>query len=253
VTFENPVKRRLAAGEATVGIFLSLASPSATELLGHVGFDWLVLETEHGGVGIAETEELLRAAAATGSVALVRVPPRDPVFIQRALDLGAHGLVVPLVESAAEAAAVVQAMRYPPAGTRSFGPLRASRYSLDYDSYLERAGDELLLVLIVETAGAIAELDEIAAVDGVDVLYLGLYDLCLQLGHDPRQMPLPEIDRIVERALEIGRRHGVAVGLGARTPTELVALRERGYRFLGFSTDYFLLLDGARSGLEAWR
>lgn len=247
----HDLKRRLQAGEATVGCFLGLGSPNIAELLGFVGFDWLVIETEHNALDLAEVERMLMACSASPSVPLIRVPPRDPGFIQRALDLGALGIVVPLVETADEAAEIVRATRFPPQGTRSFGPLRAARYSLDYDSYLESANEEILVGLIVETAGAVQNLEAIASVPGVDVMFLGLFDLCLSLGLDPRAMPLPEIDDVVDRVLEVGKACGVAVGMGARSPADLVSQRARGFRFMGFSTDYFLLLDSARRGLEA--
>lgn len=252
MTTRNAVKERLRAGEATVGCFVALGSPSVAELLGHVGFDWLVIETEHSAVDVAEVERMLMATSASASLPLVRVPPRDPVFIQRALDLGAMGVVVPLIRSAEEAREVVRATRFPPQGVRSFGPIRAARYSLDYSDYLVSANESMLVVLIVETAEAVADLEAIAAVPGVDALYFGLFDLCLSLGLDPRKLPLPEVEVVVERALEVGRSYGVAVGIGARSPEELVEHRARGFRFLGFSTDYFLLLDSARRGVEAF-
>ncbi len=251
MTHARDLKDRLRAGEATVGTFLALGSPNVAELAGALAFDWIVVETEHSALGIAEVERMLMALSGSPAVPLVRVPPRNPVFVQRALDVGAAGVVVPLVESAAEAAEVVRGTRYPPAGTRSFGPIRAARYSLDYDDHLESANDRMIVALIIETGGAVEELEEIAAVPGVDVLYLGLFDLCLSLGLDPRKLPHPDVDAIIGRALEVGRAHGVAVGLGARTPAELVALRDRGFTFVGFGTDYFLLLDAARAGLEA--
>jgi 2-keto-3-deoxy-L-rhamnonate aldolase RhmA len=234
-----------------VGCFMGLGSPNVAELLGHVGFDWLVIETEHSGLDSAEVERMLMALSASTSVPLVRVPPRDPVAIQRALDLGAMGVVVPLVRSAAEAAEVVSATRFPPQGRRSFGPLRAARYSLDYSDYLDSANENVLVVLILETAEAVEELEAIASTPGVDVLFMGFYDLCLSLGLDPRRLPLPETEELIERTLEIGRSHGVAIGAGARTPEELVSLRARGFRFLTYATDYFLLLDSAQRGLEA--
>ena len=248
----NEVRARLRAGGPTVGCFMGLGSPNVAELLGHVGFDWLVIETEHSGLDSAEVEHMLMALSGSASVPLVRVPPRDPVSIQRALDLGAMGVVVPLVRSADEAGEVVSATRFPPEGRRSFGPLRAARYSLDYGEYLDSANENVLVVLILETAEAVTDLEAIAATPGIDVLFLGLFDLCLSLGLEPRRLPLPEIDTVIERTLEIGRSHGIAIGMGARTPEELVSLRNRGFTFLAYATDYFLLLDAAQRGVEAF-
>jgi len=249
----NPVRERLRRGEATIGCFLGLGSPNAAELLGHAGFDWLVIETEHSALDLAEVERMLMATSATASVPIVRVPSHDPVFIQRSLDLGAKGVLVPMTRSAAQAAAVVSATRFPPEGTRGFGPLRAARYSLDYKEYLATANESMLVALILETAEAVDELDAIAAVPGVDVLFLGLFDLCLNLGLDPLALPHPRIDEIIARALEVGEARGVAIGLGVRDTDELAAQRARGFRFISFGTDYFLLLDSARRGVEAFR
>jgi 4-hydroxy-2-oxoheptanedioate aldolase len=249
----NPVRERLRAGESTVGCFLALGSPSAAELLSHLAFDWLVIETEHSALDTAQVEHMLMAISATDTVALVRVPALDAVFIQRSLDLGALGILVPLVRTAEDARAAVAATRFPPQGTRSFGPLRAARYSLDYSAYLAHANESMLVALIVETKEAVDNLEQIARVPGVDVLYFGLFDLCLSLGLDPLRLPLPEVDELLQRALQISSETGVAIGFSARTAQELVDNRARGFRFLGFSTDYFLLLDGARKGLEALR
>src|SRR5438105_14137334 len=184
----NAVLDKLRRGEATLGSFVGLGSPNVVELLGHSGLDWLILETEHNGLDAAEVEHLLRAADNTEAVPIVRVPSAEHVYIQRALDLGAMGVMVPLVRSAAEAEAIVRATRYPPDGTRSFGPLRASHYGLDNADYLDRANDNMLVALIIETREALENIDAIAAVPGVDVLYLGLFDLCLSLDLNPLEM-----------------------------------------------------------------
>lgn len=247
------MRERLLAGEESIGCFTALGSPSVAELLGHAGFDWLVIEMEHGGLGMAEVQQMLMAVDGTAAVPLVRVPSPDPGPIQRVLDLGALGVVVPMVRSAEQARAVVAATRYPSAGVRGFGPLRAARYSLDYQEYLRTANDQIVVALILETAEAVAELEQICAVPGVDVLYFGFFDLCLSLGLDPHALPVPEVDEIVTRALRIGAEHGVAIGVGVRDVDELRRRRAQGFRFIGYSTDYFLLLDGARAGLDGFR
>ena len=218
----NTVKERLARGEATLGCFLGLGSPTLAELFAQAGFDWLVIETEHNALDTAEIQTMLMAINGTDAVPLVRVPKLDHVAIQRALDVGAMGVVVPLVRSAAEVEAVVRATRYPPVGRRSFGPLRASRYGLDNASYLAEADDNMLVVVILETLEAVAELDEIARVDGLDGIWLGLFDLCLAMGLDPLQLPHPEIDEVIARTSpRVARR----TWRSGRTPSEADAAR----------------------------
>ncbi|MBI3466300.1 MAG: 2-dehydro-3-deoxyglucarate aldolase [Planctomycetes bacterium] len=248
----NWVREKLCAGQPTLGCFLGLGSPNVAELLAHAGFDWLVVETEHNALDSAQIEHMLMAMNGTETIPLVRVPSSEPVFIQRALDIGAMGVVVPLVKTAAEAQGIVRATRYPPHGTRSFGPLRASHYTFDNQDYLNRANDNILVVLILETKEAAENLEAITAVPGVDAIYLGPFDLCLSLGLNPMQLPLPEIDRAFERALGIGRNSGVAVGAGASTPEQLRQRQAQGCTFLGYGPDYLLMADAARAGLAAF-
>ena len=243
---------KVKAGKPTIGVFLGLGSPNVAGLMAHAGFDWLVIETEHNGLDSAEIEHMLMVVDGTDVVPIVRVPSSNHVYIQRALDMGAMGVLVPMVRSAAEARGVVSATRYPPEGTRSWGPLRASRYVFDTDDYFERANDNILVALIVETKEALEDLEAVAAVPGVDVLTLGPWDMSLSLGLDPRKLPLPEIDSVLDRALDVGRKASVVVGHGASTPEEMRELQAKGVTFLDGGTDYSLLAQSARAALAAF-
>jgi 2-keto-3-deoxy-L-rhamnonate aldolase RhmA len=248
----NWVREKLRAGQPTIGCFLGLGSPNVAELLAHAGFDWLVIETEHNGLDSAEIEHMLMALNATETIPLVRVPSSNPVYIQRALDMGALGIVVPMVRTAAEARAIVSATRFPPAGARSFGPLRASHYSFDNADYVRRANDNIIVALILETREAVEHLEEIAAVPGVDAIYLGPFDLCFSLGLDPLQQPHPEIDAIQQQMVAVARKTGIAAGIGVSTPDQLRQRRAEGFTWLGYGPDYQLLADAARAGLAAF-
>jgi 2-dehydro-3-deoxyglucarate aldolase len=249
----NWVREKMRAGQSTIGCFLGLGSPNVAELLAHLGFDWLVIETEHSALDSAQVEHVLMAMGGTNTIPLVRVPSSDPLFIQRALDMGAMGVVVPLVKTAAEVEAIVCATRYPPVGTRGFGPLRASHYAIDYTDYLTRANDNVIVALILETKEAVEHLDELAAVPGLDAVYLGLWDLCLSMGLNPLEMPFPEIEAAIQRALEVGRKTGLAIGFGAATPEELRRRQQEGFTFLGYGPDYYLLAEAARAGLAVFQ
>ena len=248
----NWVRETLRAGRPALGSFLGLGSPNLAELMAHAGFDWLVIETEHNGLDSAEIEHMLMAMSGTETVPIVRVPSSNPVFIQRALDMGAMGIVVPMVKTAEEAERIVGATRYPPDGVRSFGPLRASRYTFDNDDYFQRANDNILVVLILETSEAVNNLENIAAVPGIDVLYLGPADMSLSLGLSPLQLPHPEVEEVLERALEVGRKSGVAVGAGSGSPDQLRLAQSKGLTFLGYGPDYALVANAARAGLAAF-
>lgn len=248
----NWVRQKICAGQATIGCFLGLGSPTVAELLAHAGFDWLVIETEHNGLDSAEIQHMLMAMNGTETIPLVRIPSSNPVFIQRALDMGAMGIVAPLVRTAFEARAIVSATRFPPEGTRSFGPLRASHYSFDNEDYLKNSNDNIIVSLILETREALDDLDAIASVPGVDALYLGPFDLCLSLGLNPMQQPFPEIEVVMERMVALGRETGIAPGIGVGTPDQLRQRQAQGFTFIGYGPDYSLLVNAAREGLAAF-
>jgi 4-hydroxy-2-oxoheptanedioate aldolase len=248
----HQIREALREGRPTIGCFMSLGSPSAAELLGHAGFEWLVIETEHTGLDAAEIQQLVTAIDSTPAVPLVRVHSIDKVAIQRALDIGAMGIVVPLVKTAEEAAAIVDATRFPPRGTRSFGPVRAARYGFDNADYFNRANEQIVVMLILETQEALDNLPEIGSVEGIDALYIGPFDLSLSLGLDPMSSPSPELERAIRSALETCNAHHVPLGIPVRTPEELRRRREEGFSLFGFGPDYLLLGDAARAGLAAF-
>ncbi|CAI8058389.1 2-dehydro-3,6-dideoxy-6-sulfogluconate aldolase [Geodia barretti] len=162
----NHVRQKLKAGQATVGCFLGMGSPNVAEQMAHSGFDFIVIEMEHNGLDMAEVQHMLMAINGTDAIPIVRIPSSDQVFIQRSLDIGALGIIVPLLRSAEQAREVVRATRYPPDGIRGFGPLRASHYTLDYPDYLGRANDNILVSFLLETREAMENLEEITAVPG---------------------------------------------------------------------------------------
>ena len=249
----NFVLEKLQRGEKTFGSFLGMGSPTVAELLTHAGCEWLLIEMEHNGLDMAQVEHILMAVKGTDTVPMVRIPSADPVFIQRALDIGGMGIAVPMVRTVAEAEAIVRASRYPPVGRRSFGPLRASHYTVEYETYFEKANENILIMLIIETPEAVENLEEIASVPGIDVLFIGAFDLCLSMGLNPFKLPLPEIDAVMEKALEVGRSCGVGVGAGAGSPEELRTLAAQGFTFLSYGPDYKMLVDAIRPGVEAFR
>ena len=249
----NYVRDKVRNGKRAFGSFLGMGSATVAELLAHGGCEWLLIEMEHNGLDMAEVEHILMAVNGTDTIPMVRIPSADPVFIQRSLDIGAMGIAVPMVRSVEEAKAIVRASRYPPEGSRSFGPLRASHYTLKYEEYFEQANQNILIMLIIETPEAVENLEEIARVPGIDVLFIGAFDLCLSLGLNPFDMPLPEIDAVMARAVEVGRSTGVAVGAGASNPQDLLDLAGKGFSFLSYGPDYQLLVGAIRPGVEAYR
>lgn len=249
----NTVREKLRSGKPVIGCFMGLGSPTVAEMLAHAGFDFLVVETEHNALDSAEIQEMLMAMNGTDTIPLVRIASANPVFIQRALDIGGLGIVVPLVRTAAEAEAIVRATRYPPQGTRSFGGLRASAFTFDNHDYFYRANDNIFITLIIETKEAIDNIEAIAAVPGIDALMFGYFDLCLAYGLDPMKQPYPQIDAITARVLELSNKTGVTIGATANTPEGVETLLSQGIRFLGYGPDYTLLASVVRPGIAKFR
>ena len=250
----NPLKARLAAGRPALGCWLSWVYPVAAELVGLAGYDCVVIDHEHGFGGLAETVGCLQALSATPTAAVVRVPWNDPVYIKRVLDLGIDGVMVPAVSNADEARAAVAACRYPPRGIRgaAYSMVRAADYGLASQRYRDHADDNLFIICQIETLTGVAAIAEIAAVDGVDALFIGPNDLSGSLGKlgqfdDPE---VAETIRAAERAIKAsGRWLGTLPSLG-RNAAAMV--REGAHLVVG-ATDAGLLRDAAVADVLAFR
>ena len=246
---ENPVRKTLLSGGVAVGCSLGLGSPNLCELASHIGFEWIIVETEHNALDISKTEHMLMAMSGGESVPMVRLPSGGQEHIQRALDIGAMGMLLPMISNRAQAEAVVSASRYPPHGIRGFGPFRASHYMLQGREYFEAANENILIAVIIETAEAVRNLDEIAAVDGIDVLYLGPFDMCLSMGLDPYKQPHPEIGTATEQLLAACKRHGKAAGTTITDPAQFQEKVDQGFRMIGYA-DYLMFANAAREALK---
>lgn len=178
----NPLKQALAEGRPQIGFWLSMASTVSAEICASAGFDWLVIDAEHGPQSLPGVMAQLQAIAPWPTHPIVRVPSSDPVAIKGFLDLGAQSLLVPMVETAEQAAGVVDAARYPPAGSRGIGGARAARWGR-YPRYVHEANAQICLIMQVETVQALGNIEAIAAIDGVDALFVGPADLAASMGH----------------------------------------------------------------------
>ena len=246
----NRLREAGRTGQPTIGCALALGSPTATELVASVGLDWIIIESDHYGTDSADVQALLMASARTGTVPIVRVPPHDLNAIEKALDVGAMGVVVPMVGSAEEAARVVAATQYPPRGTRSFGPMRGSSYFFDARRYLDEIAPSLLVWLILETRGAVDDLEHLAEA-GVNGIFVGPCDLSLAYGLDPIT-DNEEIEEVGRRAIEIGRRTGLAVGINVATPDGLRERRAQGYTLIDVGPEYQYIAAGLQAQLHAF-
>jgi 4-hydroxy-2-oxoheptanedioate aldolase len=239
------LRSRLASDSPIVATFVQIPHPMVCEVVGHLGFDALCIDAEHTAIDRAQLELLVAAIELTPAAALVRVQGNDPHLIAAALDAGASGVIVPRIGTAEEASAAVAASRYPPTGERGFGPGRASGYRAD-PGYLARANDELLVGLQVETRAALENLDEILAVDDVDLIFVGPGDLGVSLGlaHDGDELR-DIVAGMLERAHAAGRRTGIF----AATPVAARRWLELGVDLVMGPGELFFAADGAAGWL----
>jgi 4-hydroxy-2-oxoheptanedioate aldolase len=250
---ENRLKRRIRAGESVYGAWLGLASPQVAELMACVGYDFLIVDQEHGAGSLRDAADMLRACASGGCSAIVRVPWNDQVYLKRILDVGAQSLMIPMVESAEEAKAAVAACRYPPKGRRGWAApaMRCSRYGTIPD-YTSRANDELFIIVQIESAGAAERAAEIAAVDGVDLVLIGVNDLAGSIGL-LEKLDRPEVDTLVRKAEAGVRSAGKPLGSVPSARRDSAGLFADGYALVAGGGDSGLLRQAALADVAAVR
>ena len=243
----NPFKRAIASPGACIGLWLGLADPYAAELCATAGFDWLLIDGEHGPNDLRSMLSTLQAVAPYAAHPVLRIPQGDATLIKQVLEIGATTLLVPMVETAEQARALVRATRYPPQGIRGVGSglARSSRWSA-FPGYLQEANDSVCLLLQVETVAALSQLDEIAAVEGVDGVFIGPSDLSASMGYlgNPGH---PQVQAAIEDAIARILRAGKAPGI--LSVDEQLARRyiELGARFVAVGVEATLLARATRA------
>ncbi len=248
----NRLRRLWREGKRTVNGWLSIPSPFSAELMAHQGYDSITVDMQHGLIDVATMVAMLQALSTTDVVPLVRVPWREPGVIMKALDAGAYGIVCPMVSSRAEAEELVAWGRYPPRGSRSFGPIRALLYA--GSDYAAHADSEILLLAMIETRGGIDDLDEILSVDGLDGVYIGPADLSLALGFGPGfDREEPEILEVIARIAERARAHGKFAGIHTMSPAYARRMWDLGFHFVSLMTDARILANATAALLAELR
>ena len=248
----NFVRSKLKRGEPSVGTWLNLADPMSARLMARVGFDWLTVEMEHTPVTFEHVATNVALIAAGDTVPIVRVPWNSIENIKRVLDTGAWGVVVPMVNSRAEAEAVVSAARYIPQGNRSVGgQLHASNFDTDPATYYAKANEEILVVLMIEHVDAIRNIDEICATPGVDVVFVGPNDLTQSMGGPPVfENDSPEFNGALEKVLAAARKHGVAPGIHVADAAAAKRRLDQGFQFVAVISEIGLMLTKAGEALK---
>jgi 4-hydroxy-2-oxoheptanedioate aldolase len=249
---KNRLKQKLGDGGKALGCWLQMASAPAAEIIGQAGFDCIIIDNEHGpGDGVMAISQM-RALSASPATALVRVPWNDLVHIKRSLDAGAEGLMIPYINSAEEARAAADACFYPPAGNRgaALGAIRAADYGRSREEYLRSINDNLFIILQIETVRAIEAIPEIAATDGVDMLFIGPTDLSADIGK-LGQGSDPELLALIERAEAAIKASGKLMGIIPFAGLGLDEIYARGYDLVMAASDVALLREGADAKIAA--
>lgn len=246
-------KKRVLAREWLTGTFINLGSPVVTEIAASSGLDWILIDHEHGSGGEDTLFNQLRATGGGTAAPIVRIPANDGWRFKRVLDAGAHGVMVPLVNTADEARAAAKAMHYPPRGVRGIAKFhRGAGYGVHFDEYFAHAHERLLLVAQIETPAAIANIEEIAAVDGVDVLFVGPTDLTYNMGV-PDQFEHPDYIAAQKRVVAAAKANGKAAGILVLNGALVGACHELGFTFMALGSDGGSIRTGLASTVETLR
>lgn len=248
------LKKLLRDKGLAVGSWITLGHPAIAEIMINAGFDWLAIDLEHSVITIREAEELIRVIDLSGAVPLVRLTSNSGDLIKRVMDAGAHGVIVPMVNTQEEAERAVAAVKYPPVGTRGIGLARAQKYGAGFDSYMQWQEDGSTVIVQIEHIDAVKNFRDILSVPGIDGFIIGPYDLSSSMGI-PGEFSNPKflsvMDQLKEASAEIEAVGGVHII--EPDPNQLEARVADGYKFIAYSLDIRMLDQACRSGLKGFK
>jgi len=250
VITENPVKKSLKEGKVVIGATVTAASPDVAATLAGVGFDFLWIEMEHSPLTLETVRSMILATRGLKAMPFTRVPVNEIWMAKRVLDAGSLGVIFPFTSTRALAEQAVKACKYPPQGVRGAGPaLAASRWGMSGGDYAKFANENVLVVVIIEQKLAIDNIEEIASVPGIDVLFIGANDLSYSLGVGGRTNE-PIVEEAVNKVLAAGKKYNIPVGYPAGNPVEINKRIAQGFRFFQASSDLGMMATGARDVLS---
>lgn len=248
----NPLRALWRRGKAAVGPLVTLPSPAIAELFGLAGFDFVFIDCEHGPMGEETALAMMQAVGGTPAVPLIRVPWGEAWLVKRALDLGAYGVIVPMVQTAEDARRAVRAAKYPPQGVRGVGAARAQQYLMGLQTYLKWANREILVIPLIESGDGVENIEAIMKVRGVDAVGLGPFDLSGSLGL-LGEVGHPKVQAALRRVLVAGQKLGVPVSTLAVSPEATAARIREGYRMIVAGADCLMLAEAAKAFVAAKR
>lgn len=240
---EHQFRNRLLRGDLLVGTMVTLNSPEVTELLAGIGFDWLFIDAEHSPLTMIEIQHMVQAAGKE-CPCIVRLPEASEVPVKQALDIGAAGIIAPLVNSAGQAEDIVRMAKYAPDGSRGVGVSRAHRYGLGFQEYLDGANEETAVIVQVEHIDAVANIESIARVRGIDAVFVGPYDLSASLGK-LGQVNDPEVQGAIETVTEVSLQAGIKLGIFGLSAKSVRPFIDRGYTLIVAGIDTMMLGSAA--------
>lgn len=238
-------KQKLKNGEKLIGSWLTFSDPCVAEIMCQAGFDFLIVDAEHGPLDIETIQSLMMVINSTNVTGIVRVPWNEPVIIKRVLDVGTEGILAPLVTTTADVMQAVSASHYPPLGIRGFGPRRPSRYGRLFREYIDGAAKDIVVLVQIEHVKAVENLDEILAVPGLDGVFIGSNDLSGSMGllGQPRH---PKVLEVIEIVIKKSRARKMPVGAACGdAPEEVLTWFKRGVQFVALGGDFSLLANVA--------
>lgn len=245
------LKKRLKSGKPAVGSWVTLAHPAIPEILCRAGYAWLGIDLEHSSITIREAEELIRVTSLCGAAPLVRLTSNNPDQIKRVMDAGAHGIIVPMVNTAEEAETAVSSMRYPPQGRRGVSLARAQGYGASFSEYRRWLSSDAVVVAMIEHIDGVRNAGSILSVKGIDAYFIGPYDLSASLGI-PGETAHPSVRDAMRQVKKTADSLGIPGGLHVvePDPTMLKRRLREGYRFIAYSLDTRMLDVTCRRALD---
>jgi len=245
------LKNKLKNNQLTIGSWIMINSISIVEIMALAKFDWLVIDLEHTSIDLQATENLIRSIQANNMSALVRVEKNEEVIIKRVLDMGADGIVVPMICSKQDAINAVNFAKYPPIGKRGVGLYRASRYGTRFEEYKKWLSEELIIVAQIEHIDAVNNIDEILEVSGIDATMIGPYDLSGSMGY-PGELERDDVKKALKKVIEKCKKHNIPSGFHVvdTNPNKIKEKIDIGCTFLAYGIDYMFLRESVIGGMK---
>ena len=250
----NSLKSKLRNRQVTIGSWITFGHSSVAEIMAKAGFDWLTVDMEHSAITLHEAQQLIQVIELSGCVPLVRVGANDANLIKRVMDAGAHGVIVPMVNTKKDAEQAVGAVKYPTQGFRGVGLARAQSYGTNFEGYRKWNETESIVIVQIEHIKAVENLEAILSVEGVDAFIVGPYDISTSLGVSG-QFDHPKMTSVLSKVLDTAKRLNAVAGYHVIPPdaSQVLGKIKQGYRFVAYSIDFLFLGDSCRDGLKAIR